>query len=232
VVTLGAMTVAKQRSRSISLTRGLLRCGVAAGPLFVGVFVIEGIRRADYKSLRHPVSGLSLGPGGWVQVASFMTTGAFYVAGAVGLLRAPSARANTWLGPALVGAAGVGLLGSAIFATDPVNGYPPEPLESPPGNGTSMTRHGIASIPIVAGLPAAALAYAWRFHQAGAHRWAWYSVGSAATMVASFVAAAAGFGQSSRLVHLAGLFQRASIMTAFAWITAMCHRALSDCTPA
>jgi hypothetical protein len=38
--------------------------------------------------------------------------------------------------------------------------------------------------------------------------------------------AAAGFGQSPRLVHLGGLFQRASIVTGFAWLTALSVRAL------
>ncbi|MGH3184154.1 MAG: DUF998 domain-containing protein [Streptosporangiaceae bacterium] len=52
------------------LTRRLLYCGAAAGPLFVAVFVVEGARRAGYKPLRHPVSSLSLGPHGWVQVAT------------------------------------------------------------------------------------------------------------------------------------------------------------------
>ena len=57
-------------SRSRPTRRGLLSCGAVAGPLFVSVFWIEGVRRPDYKPLRHPVSSLSLGPRGWVQAAS------------------------------------------------------------------------------------------------------------------------------------------------------------------
>jgi len=67
--------------------RGLLRCGATAGPLFVGVFLIEGAKRADYKPLRHSVSTLSLGRRGWVQVANFATAGMLYLAGAAGLSR-------------------------------------------------------------------------------------------------------------------------------------------------
>ena len=37
-------------------TRRLLRCGVAAGPVFVAVFLLEGAVRDGYRPLRHPVS--------------------------------------------------------------------------------------------------------------------------------------------------------------------------------
>jgi hypothetical protein len=45
-------------------------------------------------------------------------------------------------------------------------------------------------------------------------------------MLATMALAAAGFGQSPRLVHLGGLFQRASIITGFTWLTARSARAL------
>jgi hypothetical protein len=90
------------------LTRGLLRCGVAAGPLFVTVFLAEGARRAGYKPLRHPVSSLSLGPHGWVQVANFSAAGTLCLAAAAGLSRTRDAIVGTRLGPALIGAAGLG----------------------------------------------------------------------------------------------------------------------------
>jgi hypothetical protein len=38
--------------------------------------------------------------------------------------------------------------------------------------------------------------------------------------------AGAGFGQSPRLAGYAGLFQRVSIITGFAWLTAVSARAL------
>jgi len=45
-------------------------------------------------------------------------------------------------------------------------------------------------------------------------------------MGAAMALAGAGFGQSPRLVRLGGLFQRASIVTGFAWLTALSARAL------
>jgi len=47
----------------VNWTRGLLRCGLAAGPAFAAAFLVEGAIRADgYQSLRHPVSSLAPWP--------------------------------------------------------------------------------------------------------------------------------------------------------------------------
>ncbi|MGE5132680.1 MAG: hypothetical protein ACM32E_07185 [Gemmatimonadota bacterium] len=60
----------------------------------------------------------------------------------------------------------------------------------------------------------------------GQRGFALYSAGTAITMPATMALAAAGFGQSPRLAGLGGLFQRASIITGFAWLTAVSARAL------
>ena len=69
-------------------TRGLLCCGVAAGPVFVAVFLLEGAVRDGYRPLRHPVSSLALGPRGWIQAANFAAVGTLFLAAAAGLARA------------------------------------------------------------------------------------------------------------------------------------------------
>ena len=94
------MTPDLRGSGSAALTRGLLRSGVAAGPLFVSVFLAEGARRAAYRPSRHPVSSLSLGPDGWVQAADFSAAGALCVVGAAGLSRSRDAIIGTRLVPA------------------------------------------------------------------------------------------------------------------------------------
>jgi hypothetical protein len=76
------------------------------------------------------------------------------------------------------------------------------------------------------GLSAAALTYGWRSWRAGQRRFGLYSAGTAITMLAATGLAGAGFGQSPRLVSLGGLFQRASIITGFAWLTALSARTL------
>ena len=206
-------------------TRRLLRCGVAAGPVFVVVFLFEGAVRDGYRPLRHPVSSLALGPRGWIQADNFAMAGTLFLAGAAGLARAGDLAAGR-AAPALIGAAGAGLIGAAVFTTDPISGYPPgtsDALTRPTRTGIA---HNLAAVPVFAGLPAAALASGWRSWRAGQHRFGLYSAGTAVTMLITMALAGAGFGQSPRLVGLGGLFQRASIITGFTWLTARSAQAL------
>lgn len=201
--------------------RGLLSCGAVAGPLFVSVFLIEGARRPDYQPLRHPVSSLSLGPQGWVQVANFATTGMLYVAGAVGLARSPDRAAGGRIAVAALGATGLGLLGSAVFRTDPVSGYPPGTPDAPGETTATGTGHTVAGLPIFLGIPVAAFACAWRFHRSGRPGWAAYSAATGASVLTAMGLAGSGFSQEPRLVNYAGLFQRVAIVTGFSWLTAL-----------
>lgn len=205
--------------------RGLLRCGAAAGPLFVSVFLIEGAKRPDYNPLRHPVSSLSLGPRGWVQAANFAVTGMLYLAGAAGLARSPDRGTCGRIAAAAIGATGLGLLGSAAFRTDPVNGYPPGTPDTPAETTATGAMHTVAAVPIFLGIPAAALACAWRFYRSGRPGWAAYSAATGAFMLTTMGLFSAGLSQAPRLVNHAGLFQRAAIVTGFSWLTALSVRA-------
>ena len=74
--------------------------------------------------------------------------------------------------------------------------------------------------------PPPALASGWRSWRAGQHRFGLYSAGTAVTMLTTMALAGVGFSQSPRLVNLGGLFQRASIITGFTWLTALFAQAL------
>jgi hypothetical protein len=207
-------------------TRRLLRCGVVAAPVFVTAFLLEGAVRDGYRPLRHPVSSLGLGSRGWIQAANFTVTGTLFLAGAAGVARAGDPAVGRRAVPALIGVAGAGLIGAAVFPTDPVSGYPPgtpDALTEPTRTGTA---HNLAAVPVFFGLPAAALACGWRSWRAGQRRFGLYSAGTAVTTLAAMALAGAGFSQSPRLVNLGGLFQRVSIITGFAWVTALSARAL------
>jgi hypothetical protein len=206
--------------------RRLLRCGVAAGPVFVAVFLLEGAVRDGYHPLRHPVSSLALGSRGWIQTGNFALAGTLFLAGAGGLARAGDPVPSNRVAPALIGAAGAGLIGSAVFTTDPVSGYPPGTPDALTRPSRAGAAHNLAAVPVFFGLPAAALACSWRSWRAGQRGAALYSGGTAVTMLATMALAGAGFGQSPRLVHLGGLFQRASIITGFTWLTTLSARAL------
>jgi hypothetical protein len=194
-----------------------------AGPIFAAVFGLEGAVRDGYRPLRHPVSSLALGTRGWVQTANFAVTGTLFLAGAAGLARAgdPAASRAT---RALIGAAGAGLIASAAFRTDPVSGYPPGSPDAPAHPSRTGTAHNLAAIPVFLGLPAAALGCGWRSWRAGQRGFALYSAGTAIMMPTAMALAGAGFGQSPRLVKLGGLFQRAAIISGFAWVAALCRQ--------
>ena len=220
------VNAARLPGTALAWTRLLLRCGVAAGPVFVAVFLLEGAVRDGYRPLRHPVSSLALGPRGWVQSGNFAVAGTLFLAGAAGLARAGEPVASSRAAPALIGAAGAGLIGAAIFTTDPVSGYSPGTPDALTRPSRAGTAHNLAAVPVFFGLPAGALVCGWRSWQAGQRGFGLYSVGSAVTMLTTMALAGAGFGQSPRLVNLSGLFQRASIITGFGWLTALSAQAL------
>lgn len=214
-----------QQGADRAITRRLLRCGAVAGPLFVATFVAAGATRADYDPLRHPVSSLALGPGGWVQSLNFTLAGGLYVAGSVGLARARTA-GSPRTGPVLIAAAAVGLLGAGAFLTDPVSGYPPGTPAAPISYSTSGALHDLLSVPTFLGLPAAALVYARHFRRSSEPGWSAYSAGTGAAMLTLTAAASAAFKQAPALVAYGGLLQRAAVTTGFAWLTALTLRAL------
>ena len=219
-------SVTSAHGRSARWTRGLLYCGLAAGPVFITAFLVEGASREGYRPSRHPVSSLALGPRGWVQAANFAVTGTLVLADAAGVWRTRDPALGTRVGQALIGAAGAGLIGAAVFATDPVSGYPPgTPDELLQPSRTGIV-HNLAAVPVFVGLPAAAFTCSWRSFRIGQRGFGLYCAATATTMLTTMVLAGAGFNQSPRLVNLAGLFQRASIVTGFGWLAALSARAL------
>ena len=58
----------------------LLACGVALGPLFYVVVVAQIVTRTGFDISRHPLSLLSLGDAGWIQITNFILTGLLAIA--------------------------------------------------------------------------------------------------------------------------------------------------------
>jgi hypothetical protein len=210
-----------------------IACGVVAGPAFVAVFTLLGARRAGYDWRRHAVSSLAVGREGWGQRVNFMVVGGLYCVAAHGLARSSSRVVGPALVPALVFAAGVGLIGSGIFVTDPVAGFPPEHASAGafdavapvvPTRGGQL--HNLCAIPIFVGLPVAALVGAGSAVRRREYRWAAYCAGSAIGVASACVLFGAAFGGAPALVPRGGLFQRISIAAGFGWLSALSFRAL------
>jgi hypothetical protein len=203
-------------------TKLLLLCGLIAGPFFTIVWFMQGLTRANNDPMRYAISSLSVGEFGWIQIANFIITGSLIVAFSVGLrhaLRGPSG--SVW-GPLLIGLIGIGLIGSGIFVTDPLNGYPPGTPVIP----TERTGHGILhdlfGVPMFLGLPITCFVFARLFDRWGERSWARYSRLSGIGMFALFVLARLGFRLLPTYPDLAanfGLLQRITVTIGFTWLT-------------
>jgi hypothetical protein len=124
--------------RGAALTRSLLGYGVLAGPFYLAVGLVQALVREGFDFSRHPLSVLANGPGGWVQTANFLLSGAMVLAAAVGFARAlrPHSRAAGWI----LGCFGLSMVVAAIFRADPVDGFP---VGTPPGVPTSVSTTGM-----------------------------------------------------------------------------------------
>jgi hypothetical protein len=173
-------------------TRHLLACGIVAGPQFLAVWAIQAIVRDGFDPGRHPISLLSLGDSGWIQIANFVVTGALVVACAVGIRRAlRDGRGRTW-GPILVGGLGVGLIIAGVFVTDPGAGFPAGAPEGEPEQVSwHGILHGIGAVLGVNGMVVGCLVFARRYAAAGQRRWV---AGCIATAVTVLVLSSPGAG--------------------------------------
>jgi hypothetical protein len=179
-----------------SLTRALLACGVAAGPLYLGVGLAHALARPGFDITRHSLSLLSNGDLGWLHISTLVASGALTIAGASGMRRAlASSRGSTW-GPLLVGVYGLSLIGAGLFVADPAFGFPP----GTPADANTVTTSGI--LHFVSGgigflaLIAACFVYAWRFAGLGQRGWATFSLLTGIIFFAAFVGIASGSGNS------------------------------------
>jgi hypothetical protein len=109
-----------------------------AGPFYLAVGLAQAVLRDGFDLMRHPLSVLANGPGGWVQTASFVISGLLVVGAAVGIRRVLRPRPVAL--SVFLAAFGAGMLVSAIFPADPADGFPPGTPEGPP---TSITTAGL-----------------------------------------------------------------------------------------
>jgi Protein of unknown function (DUF998) len=205
---------------STTLTRAMLTCGVVAGPLYVVVALLQVQFRDGFDLGRHPLSLLSLGDWGWIQITNFVVGGLLTIGFAIGLRRVlRPGRGATWA-PLLVGGYGLGLIAGRVFVADPALGFPPG---TPDGIPDHFSWHGLlhAFAPPLASvsLIAACFVLVRRFVGLGQRGWATYS---AVTGVACL--ALAGWpSQQTVSVRLA-----VAILISWAWVSALAISLLAE----
>lgn len=205
-------------STSRLATRLLLACGVALGPFFYVVAIAQILTRPGFDIRRHAISMLSLGVGGWVQLANFAVTGLLALACAIGMRRALRGGRGGTLGPALVALFGVGLLIGAAFRPDPGLGFPAGAPDTMP---TTMSWHAglhmLGGMTAILAILADCIVVSRLFAGRGERGWVAYCV---ASVVGTVVLVAA----SMSILSLSGILFACGAGVAFAWVSVIAGR--------
>lgn len=185
----------------------LLSCGVAAGPLFLLIFLIQIFIHPEFHLASSEPSLLSIGSLGWIQIANFVIGGLLVVAGALGMRRVLRLSKGRFWGPFLVGVFGVGQVGVGVFVADPVR------------SATSMTFHGTMHLIFGAlgfgALMAACFVFVRTFTALGQNPWAIFSAMTGLLFLAGFFTAA----HASQGATNIQLFLNLIFVLAWAWIS-------------
>jgi hypothetical membrane protein len=184
--------------------RAALLMGVIVPPLFVVIFLIDGLIHPGYNAVTDYVSELSRGEMGWIQVLNFLILGIGMLTFAAGVRWGARRGAGSAAGPIIFAIVGVASVVGGIFVTD---------LHTAKEATASGTIHDLAALLIFAGATAASFVFARRFH----NRMRIYSIATGVFVVASFVA----LSPATRALGIMGVTQRVTVIAAFAWITVL-----------
>jgi len=203
---------------SSSATRGPLFCGILTGPVFFASAIIQALTRPGYSIRHNAISQLSLGDLGWIQIATFLLTGLFAIACAIGIRRAlKGGKGGAW-GALLVGTFGLGLIIAGIFPPDPGFGFPPgAPAGAPATMSTSSSLHGVGFAVSMLSTIAGCFVFVRRFSSLKERGWVVYAVLSAIGAPVFMVLTNLVMSWVGVIVALAGA-------VAFAWVTALAAR--------
>src|ERR687898_406642 len=96
-------------------TRALLIGSVLATPLFVVLWALQAFTRDGFRPTFHPMSLLSLGDWGWVQIVNFVLNGLLVLGGSIALRRVLQPGRLTQWACVLIALMGVGLVLAGVF---------------------------------------------------------------------------------------------------------------------
>lgn len=203
-------------------TKLLLTSGVLAGPLYILVGLAQILTREGFDITRHPLSFMSLGDLGWIQIANFIVTGLLVIASAIGLRRLAGAENRLRRGALLIGIYGLGVLGGGIFVTDPALGFPPGTPNTYP---ETMSWHGLlhfifGQLGFLA-LIIASFVYARYFAAKGLRGWAMFSALTGAIFLFAMIAGVVTSVGDSAALGLLTLY--AAVTLAWIWLSALSY---------
>ncbi|MEV1128648.1 DUF998 domain-containing protein [Agromyces sp. NPDC049794] len=156
-----------------TLNRLAALAGIAAGPLFLVVTLLQLPFNEGIDLTRHAFSFLTLGPIGWLQQANFVVVGCLYACSSVAVGNAVGGRLGGFTA-VLMAVIGGGMVLSGLFVPDPSYGYPPgAPHGAPAELSTSSMVHGVAFMAsVLAWLSLLVTLTGW-YRRRGRRGWAW-----------------------------------------------------------
>lgn len=156
-------------------TRRLLTAGAVAGPLFLITILVQQATRSGVDARTQPLSLLSLGDNGWIQITNFILSGLLVLASAVGVRRVLRGRPGGTWGPILFASYGIALIWGGVFVADPASGFPagtPEGVPDPSTWSWHSILHAFAAPWMGLSLLAATFVFARAFRKLGHRNWA------------------------------------------------------------
>ena len=185
--------------------------------VFVGTFALEGWLRPGYNPASMFVSELSLGPRGWVQITSFIVTGALVLMFARGVRLVFAGSRASRVGGLCLNIIGVSLIASGPFVTDRAALF----------NQVSVHGliHGIFGALVFSLAPVSCFIYFGRFR----HTAQWRSLAPWTLLAGLMLVIGIGFLKASQvsaneLFAWKGLIQRAVLIVFMAWLFAFAAR--------
>lgn len=190
-------------------TRPLLLAGAFAGPLFYASALVQMLTRPGFDLRIHPLSQLSTGDLGWIQVLTFVLVGLGVICLAIGHRRIVTDGLGRTAIPVLVAISGAGFIAAGVFPQDSANGFP---LGTPDGPAAEPTWHALVHMgAAIVGFTALAVAAVIALIRAIRERRAAAAIGNGVVAIALLAPVVPDI--ASIQVAVTGLF-------AFGWCTA------------
>ncbi|MDF2976737.1 MAG: hypothetical protein K0S40_1465 [Actinomycetospora sp.] len=117
-------TVTPAATTTDDRTRAQLGALAVGLPLWCVASIVQAATREGFDILRHPLSLLSTGDAGWIQIANFVLAGVLTLVGASGLRGALRGTPGGVWAPRLARGAGVGLVAAGVLVMDPGANFP------------------------------------------------------------------------------------------------------------
>jgi hypothetical membrane protein len=174
-------------------SRILLVGAVVATPLFVVLWAVQAFTREGFRPTFHPMSLLSLGDGGWVQIANFVVTGLLIAGGGIALGRVLDAGQLTRWCAVLIALMGLGLVLAGVFVTDAGAGFPAGAPEGAPAMSWHGALHQVGFVLTQVSFVAAGILLAVRF---GRRRTRGWMIGCIVAVAAAILVPAVGDPES------------------------------------